>query len=576
MPDDGAGACRGRVRQEQEGEHGLGTVVACEGTRRRHGITPLEPGRSERSVRLAIGGQDPDSVGAEPRHVHRGGTAIGVIEDIALVFLDHAPHPEHPARQQPLSPGDPPEHERGEHGERADAREDQPGRRTAGAGQRPEGQQAQQHIERAAGQERAAQAQQRQQQQARGGGAHDRAERIGCVDRADGPLAAASQQHPRHQRQRHAGAERGGQHDRQADQVTRHREQDVAGIASRRGLDQRRGPAERLQVERKAEQRERPHHQLHDRQGSQRIDEAIGPPPHPPGPERETEDESGEHQLEGMGGAAQNQREHAEPADLVDKGGDRGAESEGEEKAGPVARSGRRGVSRPPDLPTSRRIDPPPARHRQRTERNKEIEHGGRRQRAGQSRHRVKHESRDQYPCRSAQAVTEVEDRQRATRLVRQPPQHAGAHQREGGAEQDGLRQDEQRGQHPLAEHDRGAPAESGEQVRVGPAGNRKVDHVVEGEPEDADDRFHHGVHKKRVANPCRATAHQQRAQTHPAQEDHQGEHLGVRIVADEQTEVAAPDRLVEEAGRAGQQEQQREDRAHPAAGCSSYRLSLR
>src|SRR3954467_3505959 len=35
----------------------------------------------------------------------------------------------------------------------------------------------------------------------------------------------------------------------------------------------------------------------------------------------EAEDEGGEHQLEGVGGRAQNQREHADPGHLVDEGG---------------------------------------------------------------------------------------------------------------------------------------------------------------------------------------------------------------------------------------------------------------
>ena len=54
-----------------------------------------------------------------------------------------------------------------------------------------------------------------------------------------------------------------------------------------------------------------------------------------------------------------------------------------------------------------------------------------------------------------------------------------------------------------------------------------------------------------------------ERAERHAAEEDHEHDDLRVRAVADEQAEVADPDRLVDEPGGAGEDEDRAEEEQH-------------
>ena len=52
-------------------------------------------------------------------------------------------------------------------------------------------------------------------------------------------------------------------------------------------------------------------------------------------------------------------------------------------------------------------------------------------------------------------------------------------------------------------------------------------------------------------------------AERHPAQEDHQDDDLGVRAMSNEQAEIPAPERLVDQAGGAAEDEDGDEDGEH-------------
>ena len=68
--------------------------------------------------------------------------------------------------------------------------------------------------------------------------------------------------------------------------------------------------------------------------------------------------------------------------------------------------------------------------------------------------------------------------------------------------------------------------------------------------------------------------ADEQRADRHAAEEDDEDDDLSVRAVADEEAEVARPDRLVDEPRRAGKDEDRVEESEHALS--TAYRRRAR
>ena len=64
------------------------------------------------------------------------------------------------------------------------------------------------------------------------------------------------------------------------------------------------------------------------------------------------------------------------------------------------------------------------------------------------------------------------------------------------------------------------------------------------------------GVQHQWIAQPLAISADEERADRHSAEEDREHEDLGVRAVADQQREVACPDRFVNEASGARQEKE--------------------
>jgi len=113
-------------------------------------------------------------------------------------------------------------------------------------------------------------------------------------------------------------------------------------------------------------------------------------------------------------------------------------------------------------------------------------------------------------------------------------PNGTGAHERKGGAEQNGLRENQARGQRPLHRHDAeaaGAAREARKDVGVGVVSGADED-AVKQKSDDANRELDGRIPQQRLTQFCRPVAHGQRAERHAAEENHQYDDLGVRRVA--------------------------------------------
>src|SRR5689334_2264601 len=80
---------------------------------------------------------------------------------------------------------------------------------------------------------------------------------------------------------------------------------------------------------------------------------------------------------------------------------------------------------------------------------------------------------------------------------------------------------------------------------------------------EHPDRCLHTRIPYKRVAQALTNAPNEERADGHAAEEDRENEDLGVGAVADEEREVASPDRLVHEARSAREEEERVERKEH-------------
>jgi hypothetical protein len=88
----------------------------------------------------------------------------------------------------------------------------------------------------------------------------------------------------------------------------------------------------------------------------------------------------------------------------------------------------------------------------------------------------------------------------------------------------------------------------------------------VEDEADDAAGELDRGVPEERLLDRLRAAPDEGGAERHAAEEDHQDDDLRVGAVADEEPEIAAPDRLVDQAGGAGEDEDRVQQQRHGGA----------
>ena len=299
---------------------------------------------------------------------------------------------------------------------------------------------------------------------------------------------------------------------------------------------------------------------------------------------------------------AEHQREHADPRDLVDERRERrprghpqqharqpphrrrrfvlaagervGGEPVVVVAAGPGSAERRRdGTGRRDGTCGRRRVLRAPAPYplgEHRRERDQQVEDRRGVERARQSRHRNEDEPREHAPGGGAERVREVEQREQPARLRglrARGAQHAGAHHRERHAQQHRLRQDQQRGDAPLGDLQQHARAQRRKEHIVGEPSDLH-EQVVEDQADQSRHQFDARVPEQRAGHARRALRHRGGTQRHAAEEDHEHDHLRVRAVPHEEPEVAAPDRLVDEARNAREDERRDQDEDHGPGRC--------
>ena len=308
------------VGQRHQRQQRLGGGVAAERRRVGHRVAAPAPLGPERRVGLAVGSQEQALIHAPADDGHRGGPSVAIESRLECARhrqlsepVDSADH-EVPI-QAHAEPGPAEHHER-------------PGGRGQGEAESRalpalspiEQQHADRHVEPRARHQHGLESHQRQQQQPAEYDADDRAQCIPAVDRADGALAQArADQRPGDERQGHAGAERGGKHDDQAERVACGGEPDVAVVRARERAEQCRHPAERRRIERKRGERQASHHPLHDAERAERIHQRVGAAADPERAQRDAQNERGQHELERVRRAAEHERKHPDPGDLIEE-----------------------------------------------------------------------------------------------------------------------------------------------------------------------------------------------------------------------------------------------------------------
>ncbi len=320
--------------------------------------------------------------------------------------------------------------------------------------------------------------------------AGDRTERIRCVDSPDRGLAGAvAQQRAGDERQRHPGAERRRQHHQRGDAAAGQVEERVAGVVFRQAAHQRFHQAESEVVHRQRCERGEAHDHLDPAEQPRRLRARVDSPAHRQAAEGEAENEGREHQLERVRRGAEHEDEHADPDDFVDERRQTGEEGHAEEQS-----RGRLRAARSPE--GGQRLCE--QHHRAG---DGEIQHARGAQGARQAEPADEEEGAGEHAARGAEAVGEVEHRHRLAGASRHGARDAGAHEREGGAEEERLRQDQQARKRELRRERAAFAADARQEPGVAPVGERD-ERRVEGEREQPDRRFHRGIDRERAGDP--------------------------------------------------------------------------
>src|SRR5688572_364528 len=151
----------------------------------------------------------------------------------------------------------------------------------------------------------------------------------------------------------------------------------------------------------------------------------------------------------------------------------------------------------------------------------------------------------------------------------------APAHQGKRRPQQDRGGQDEERTEPPLEGIDESGAAERRHGALIRPSG-RGDEATMEDERKHTYAELRGGVADQEVAQAVRPPADEPGAQGHAAHEDREDQGLGVCGVAEEELEVVAPDRLVDQPGEARDGEKGEEDGDGGALhdGCAHRRPS--
>ena len=382
--------------------------------------------------------------------------------------------------------------------------------------------------------------------------ADDGAHGVGAVDQTDAALPCPrAQQRVGDERQRHAGAQCCRQHDHRRDALAQQIEFGVASQSFGQHGQQRLHRIKAQVVERQRRQCRCAHQHLHPAQKRGGRGDAINAPAHPEPAQRQAQDEGEQHQFEGVGGTAQHQAEHADPADLVHEGRDAGQgrneEQQSQRHTGVV-----RGRCRRCALQFGLAAG---ACQRCNRQGQRDVEAARQRNRSRQTQQTNQPEARTQHTERTAQAVGKVKRGNTLARLLGKAPDQARAHQGKGHAQQHRLRQDQQRADAPFHRRDLRCGAQMRDQL-VQRQINRCNKDRMKNKRQQADDAFNDGVAQQQIAPALRQAATKPGTQRHATHEDAQHQALRVSGVAQKKLEIVGPDRLVNQSGKTGDGEQ--------------------
>ena len=174
----------------------------------------------------------------------------------------------------------------------------------------------------------------------------DGAEGVRRVNRAHRALAAGVHQFAGEQRQGHSGANRGRQHHRHGDEIRKPQQPGVSGVVARQDLQRLGQGVKQGRIGQQRQQREGGHGDLHPAQKHQRVGGAVGLAPHRQSAQRQPQDEGGKHQLKGVRGGAQQQRQHSHPDNFIDQRRESGDGGGGKHHRGEFGVFGRDGFGR--------------------------------------------------------------------------------------------------------------------------------------------------------------------------------------------------------------------------------------
>ena len=181
-----------------------------------------------------------------------------------------------------------------------------------------------------------------------------------------------------------------------------------------------------------------------------------------------------------MRAGAQYHAEHADPAEFINERCQSRQEGRGQEQHGQPRGTGQAALKERCFL-----FAPGQAVY---DKRQQDIDYCGREYGARQAGQFDQHEPADQYTDSRADTVTEIQHRYRPAGVLTVTPQQAVTHQRKGGAEQERLRQDQQRTRQPFeGMHPAGFQARQDMGI-----GNMQDEFKrrVKDQPEQADDAF--------------------------------------------------------------------------------------
>ena len=259
-----------------------------------------------------------------------------------------------------------------------------------------------------------------------------------------------------------------------------------------------------------------------------------------------------------MGRGSQDQAEQADPADLVDEGGQ--PRPRGDEK--PQGEPGIRIALRTrcphrcfrcfhgPDFSRQpRAVQPIESRP------DDQIPEGGRLQRSVGAEGRYEPVGTEKDANGSSQGVSEIEQWQRGFPAVAEMPDHPRGEEGESHAQQSGEWQRQQKAEQDLDRAgDRGAGRVEGGGPIKEPGGEPLVS-GVKGNPENGGDHFDPRIGKEGVADFSDPPGREERSEPEASHEDDQGDDLAIGGMPEKKLQVARPKRFVNQGDRPGEAE---------------------